>query len=45
MAKLIKSIRFDEETIAELTKIGVKLDRKFSWLVNRAVQEFIKKNN
>jgi len=44
MTKISKSIRFDEETIEQLNKIGIKLDRKFSWLVNRAVQEFIKKN-
>jgi len=44
MIKKITSIRFDDETLEKLSEIAMKQDRTISWLVRKAVQEFIKKN-
>jgi hypothetical protein len=44
MGLIVKSVRFKEEQIISLEKIGKVKDRNFSWLVRKSVEEYIKQN-
>lgn len=44
MGLIVKSVRFKEEQIISLEKIGKIKDRNFSWLVRKSVDEYIKQN-
>ena len=39
------SVRMDLRSLKALEKIGEELDRSISWLVRKAVQEFIERHN
>lgn len=37
----LTAVRFDQETIDRLTKIGEELDRKVSYMIRHAVEKFV----
>ena len=39
------SVRMDLRALKALEKIGEELDRSISWLVRKAVDEYIKRHN
>jgi predicted transcriptional regulator len=40
----MKVIRTDQEQITQLERIGKEVDRPVSWLIRKAIAEFIERN-